>query len=177
MKERIVELNNLQASEHEFETARRIFVDYFSQKYKDIPSDKLGIQNVSTYLDSIFDKTLHALKHENLSAFFAYLDDTVVGFATFGPLEQEQNILLRTIPVHLEYEHAKRDIRLSFVNHIRVKYPKAQKVILMVRPANISYTKFCAESDFNRENELFDTSAYLAKTYGRNSYDIYSKNI
>lgn len=159
---------------NKLEIGRTIFMNYFMDLYKDISPQALQINSKThDYLTSIFDTTEQALRETSLTACLAYIDGIPVGFTTFGQLESPEVVLIRTLPIALEYKKIEKDIRVAFMNYVRAKFPKTHELILMVRKANKLHEALCYEAGFVQSNGIFDRSEYVGATYDKACYNGY----
>src|SRR5207253_601473 len=117
--------------------ARDLFISYFSELYKEVPSDVLGIANVSGYLQAVFNKTVVALKEKAIRGFLGFSDQRPVGFSTCGLLEDRTLLLVRTMAIHLDYKDREVAIRNALLEHMVREFPSAKKIVVMVRKANV----------------------------------------
>lgn len=171
-----ITIQELLAHETEkIKTARALFLNYFNHLYQHIPETTLGIASTThMYLNSIFDTTEAALAcNAKLFAAFAYSNDTIVGFAVFGPLERAETILIRTLPIALAHEDKELDIRTSFVRYVYKKFPQTETVIIMVRKANTVHNNLCISGGFFLDASIFEQSPYIQKTYNAAHYNGY----
>lgn len=161
--------NNLHAQD--LAKIHDIFMRYFLDLYKNIDPLIIGIQSeTETYLNSIIEKTIQSLyQDKNLYISCAFIDGKIVGFTIFGPLENSSTILLRTIPIDLTYQDIEIEIQTALLQSIFKKFPRSQKIIMMVRKANVKHQKFCNQLGFIA-NDNFDESAYLNNTYDKKIY-------
>lgn len=151
-------------------------MNYFIDLYKDISPNKLQINSATEeYLSLIFDKTETTLKNNSdLHAVIAYKENIPVGFATFGLLEDPTKLLIRTIPIAVEYKSIEQDIRLECMQYACKKFPTAQHIILMVRKANKAHELLCMKAGFERDEKVFTSSSYIRQTYDNQCYNGYS---
>lgn len=161
------------------EQARKIFIDYFIDLYQDIPALTLGIKTtIPNYLTTIFNGTLLAINEKSLHAYFAYHNDQVVGFSTWNQLENKVYVLLRTLPINIEYKAHELEIRNKFLEHIFITYPDTKKVINMVRKANHVHQDLCLKMKMQEDASCFE-GHYIKKTYDKEHYVgfVYQNNI
>lgn len=151
---------------NELEQLEFLYISYFSDLYKDISSEALGITvPVDEYLQSIFNKTHKALLDKKLNLAFAYLDNELVGCTTSELLEDADIALIRTLPINTLYKQHELAIRHALVQHVLHQYPTAQRVFVMVRKANTVHRDLCIQGGFKLCNEIFEESRYIRAEY------------
>lgn len=156
--------------------AQSIFMAYFLNLYGDMSSKKIGIDtHISEYLNSIFEKEKSIfLNDPKLYACAAYVENKLAGFSFFGPLENEQIILLRTLPIDLIHKDREFDIRTHILSYIQSLFPSAHQIIIMVRKANKKHEQFCLRAGFKTCTDIFERSTYIQRSYSTLSYNAYS---
>jgi hypothetical protein len=155
------------------EQARSIFISYFAELYKDMSPETLGISNVPTYLKDIFNKTELALKERVIRGFLAYIGNKPAGFSACGLLEDSTLLLIRTIPIHLDYKNRELEIRHAFLSYFHQHFPTAQNVVMMVRKANTAHASLCRQAGFKKDSDLLQRSSYLKATYNPDWYECF----
>ncbi len=157
----------------DFTLARNLFVQYFLDLYQGMSPTTVGIaSDIPVYLEKVFDGTEQALQNNSaLRAFLAYHGDDVVGFTVFGPLEDAQTILVRTLPINLAYKDHELTLRVAMIEQVRVCCPAAKRVIIMVRKANVHHMNLCLQQGCVKDDMVFTNSEYIGNTYDSIHYD------
>ncbi len=155
--------------------SRMLFIRYFSDLYKNTSASTLGIATEKNdYLSSIFDKNEQLLKsNQAVHAFFAYINNETVGFTMFSQLEDNQLVLVHTLPINNEYKQHELDIRRNLIGCVRDKFPHAEKVIVMVRKANAHHNFLCLAAGMRGNCLIFNESEYINNTYDSQWYNAY----
>lgn len=166
-------INIQEIDAEKIEQARAIFISYFTDLYKDTSPETLGISNVSTYLKDIFNKTEIALRERTIHGFLAYIDNKPAGFSTCGLLEDPNLLLIRTIPIHLDYKNRELEIRQAFLSYFHQQFPTVQSVVMMVRKANTVHASLCRQAGFKKDSDLLQRSTYLKVTYNPDWYECF----
>ncbi len=169
----IHEIEQNELDSEKMNLARSIFISYFTDLYKNTPPETLGIADVPLYLNGIFDKTEIALKKLEIRGYLAYMNNEPAGFSTCGLLEDSTILLLRTIPVHLQYKGREMEIRNAFLSYFLQQFPTAQSIVMMVRKANSAHASLCLQGGFKKDSGIFNQSNYLKTTYSTDWYDPY----
>jgi hypothetical protein len=178
---KIYELDQGDSGRNNVALGRTIFMNYFLDLYSDKTSEALQIKtDTEKYLNTIFDNTEQALKaNDNLCALFAYCPhaDHAIGFCTFGTLEDPKIILVRTLPIDVNYKSIELDIRNAFIDHVVARHAGIKQIVIMVRKANAHHQDLCMKAGFIQRDAIFDTSGYIKNSYDRECYYGYTKNI
>ncbi len=169
---KIHEITKSDLGSEKIKICRDIFMNYFLDLYKDKTSENLQIKSdTAAYLEKIFNSTEQALKNqENLHAILAYINSKPVGFSTFNLLENPEQVLIRTLPVNLEYKNIELEIRNKYIDFVRQKFPNIKQVIIMVRYANTHHQELCLKSGFIEDKLVFDKSNYIKNNYDSTCY-------
>ncbi|HLB94136.1 MAG TPA: hypothetical protein VJJ81_02720 [Candidatus Babeliales bacterium] len=153
---------------------RAIFITYFTDLYKEQSPAELGIVGpIATYLNNIFIKTEQALLAKRLQLAFAYIANAVVGITTYKLCADGQVILIRTLPISLAYKEQELAIRSALIQHVSKQYSSAQKILVMVRKANIKHAQLCLQGGFKFNNTVFATVDCIKTDYSACHYDAY----
>lgn len=174
---KVYELSKSDLNSEKLKLGRDIFMNYFLDLYKSKSSEILQIKtDTKTYLNKIFDTTEKALKSSNnLYAILIYFQDQPIGFSTFGPLENKNTILIRTLPIDSKYKKIEFDIRNKIIIFVQQKFPNTKEIVIMVRKANIHHQELCLRAGFIKDEFIFDKSSYIKKTYDSECYFGYLK--
>lgn len=172
----IYELSKSDFYTDKIENGRTIFINYFIDLYKNKTPEALQIKlNKNEYLIDIFSRTVQDLKtQDNLYALLAYLEKKPIGFCTFGKLENETTILIRTLPIDPTYKAIEFDWRKRCIDYILGRFPLTQRIIVMVRKANEHHQMLCLKAGFEKDDSVFDDSIHIHSTYNFEYYYGYS---
>ena len=160
---------------HLLDYAQDIFITYFTDLYKGNSIDQLQMSTeVQAYLDTIFEKEKNNfINDSNLFACLAHLDNKIVGFSFFGPIDNSNTILIRTLPINLAYKDIELAIRQEIIMHAFKKFPKIEKTAIMVRKANKTHESFCMQANFKKYNQIYEDSLYIKTNYNALIYNGY----
>ena len=162
-------------TQSEIIVAESLFINYFAELYKDSSASILGLNKpVEQYLREIFNKTERAFHDGKLFLLFAYLENNIVGMSTYELLENN-TILIRTLPIDLDYIQQEKDIRTKLIQGIHEKFPSARNVIIMVRKANTVHQDLCVQNGFAQTEQVFDIS-FIKQQYDTTHYYGYLHN-
>jgi len=148
--------------------AREIFKRAYQKRYKNLPPEKLKINNFATFLESAFDKEERDLRgNPNTHLALAYSQNRLVGFVSIDVLG-DNKVYLRQLAVSPDLWH--QGIEETLVNSILEKEPSLQHILVIVRRANESEKAFYKNLGFQETlymHEGFDPQDYIGLEYKR----------
>ncbi len=174
-----ITIRQLSKTTPEIKQARELFLRYFTDLYNDKSPQTLQMTvPKNEYLAAIFDKTEKELTNDaNLLAFFAYINNQIVGFTFFGPLEDKRIILVRSLPIDLAYKNQELAIRNALICQVKISFPNAEHIIVMVRKANAVHNDLCLQGGFRLDTRIFSASELIRTTYDQQCYNAYILNV
>ena len=152
----------------ELQQACQLFMTYFINLYKSIPTAHLGLNNIEGHLNKIWSATLASIEQGELYIWGAYSQEQLVAVVTFNLLEANI-ILLRTLPIQPMDEDKVYEIRTTLLNAIHQRYPDRDTIVLLIRKANESYRLFCEKAGFIEDPSSFN-HPYIHQNYNRQWY-------
>ena len=90
-------------------------------------------------------------------------------------LLEDKIILIRTLPINLDYIQNEKEIRATLIGHIHKQFPSAHNAIIMVRKANNIHQNLCLNNGFE-QTELVFNIPFIKQQYDCNHYYGYMHN-
>jgi ribosomal protein S18 acetylase RimI-like enzyme len=146
----------------------KVFVNAFSEAYRAIPLEVLGVKSVQSFLTEAFNEERADLAkaEETIYFFSARVRDQVAALISFSPTEIPHEVYIRALAVDPSYKN--QGIGKALVSLCTMQLPDTVKLTLATRRVNTGACEFYKKLGFTEMNTVphnYNPERYIGLEY------------